>query len=406
MSEINKNIKVTVCGIGNSGVKIVDKLHAMKESSWLNLCVIDTDEGSLDKCSVPTKLLAANEWRQGRGCGGDIISGQRAISRERSKINDMIKDSALLILVGGFGGGTATGGAPIIASVAKSAKIPMIYMVTMPFALEGHTRRRIAEDGMRELLPVVDVMLCLPNDLLFSSLPTDTPVQKAFEQADIQVARAVAGVTEILRCDNLLAADISDFRSVLYEKKSSCGIGVGIATNDDGLNRYYLAIERMLSSPFLGGVSNLNNSDALFLTVTGGDDLQLGEMKKALEAVERFTGKKTRIIAGVNTDSAYNGMVQVTAISVIFDKTSVVSGPVADSTSREGFYSKPFKGKDGSERKVSSSSDSEAELKQGELPLQSVSKGIFINTTPTVYEGKDLDIPTFQREMIIIDKGS
>lgn len=405
MSELNKNIKVTVCGIGNSGVKIVDRLHAMKEASWLNICAIDTDENSLERASVPIKLLAANEWRQGRGCGGDIISGQRAISRERSKINDMIKDSSLLILVGGFGGGTATGGAPIIASVAKSAKVPMIYMVTMPFALEGHTRRRIAEDGMRELLPVVDVMLCLPNDLLFSSLPTDTPVQAAFEQADIQVARAVAGVTELLRCDNLLASDISDFRAVLYEKKSSCGIGVGIATNDDGLNRYYLAIERMLSSPFLGGVTNLNNSDALFLTVTGGDDLQLGEMKKAMEAIERLTGKKTKIMAGVNTDSAYNGMVQITAISIIFDKTSVVSGPASDASPRDAFYAKAFKSKDGVERKpVAGSSD--MELKQGELPLQSVSKGIFINTTPTVYEGKDLDIPTFQREMIIIDKGS
>jgi len=390
--------KVTVCGIGNSGIKIISRLSALKEASWLSVSAIDTDESSLERCATDNKFTAATEWRNGKGCEFIMLNGQRALARERSKINDMLKDSSLLIVTGGLGGGTATGGAPIIASVAKHAKIPSIFIMTMPFALEGHSKRRVAEEGVRELLPVADVLLCLPNDLLFSSLPTDTPVAAAFEQADMEVARAIIGVSELIRCNNLISADFSDLRAVLHEKKSSCSIGVGSASIDDGLNRCHIALEKMLCSPFLGGVSQMNTADALFITLTGGADLQIGEMKKALEAAERLAGKKTRLIAGTNTDPAYEGMVQLTAITVHYDKSAPLATP-ADSGKDFIFPKSQFKGREAKEKKA-------AELKQGELPLQSVSKGIFINTTPSIYEGKDLDIPTFQREMIIIDKGN
>lgn len=396
MSEKAKSIKVTVVGIGNSGVKIINRLANLKESVWLNIIAVDTDAESIEKCNTPNKIVADTQWRNGTGCGGDVIKGQRSLGRERPRINELLEDTTLLIVTGGLGGGTATGGAPIFASVAKSMKIPTIFIMTTPFTLEGHSKRRIAEDGVRELLPTVDVLLCLPNDLLFSSLPADCPVGDAFEKADVEVARAILGVSEIMRCRNLLAADFSDFTAVMNKRKSVCSIGVGTASSSDGLNRCHLALERMLESPLLGGPNQMKEADALFLVMTGGPDLNIGETKLAFEAAAKFISPDSKVIVGTNTDPAYSDFVQITAITVKFDKKETKE----ESRSNESFGFEPSP-----VRTKVSVPPAAKDFEQGELPLQNISKGIFLNTTPVNYNGEDLDVPTYQRKMIKIDRG-
>ena len=394
--EKAKSGKVTVVGIGNSGVKIINRLAALKESVWLNIIAVDTDAESVKKCNIPNKIVADSQWRNGIGCGGDVIKGQRSLARERPRINELLEDSSLLIVTGGLGGGTATGGAPIFASVAKSLKIPTIFIMTTPFTLEGHRKRRNDEDGVRELLPTVDVLLCLPNDLLFSSLPADCPVGDAFEKADIEVARAILGVSEIMRCRNLLSADFSDFTAVMNKRKSVCSIGVGTAGTADGLNRCHLALEHMLESPLLGGTSQMKEADALFLVMTGGMDLNIGETKMAFEAAAKFINPDSRVIVGANTDPAYNDLVQITAITVKFDKKETKE----DSRRNESFGFDPSP-----VRTMVNNTAPVKGFEQGELPLQNISKGIFLNTTPVNYNGEDLDVPTYQRTMVIIDRG-
>ena len=269
----------------------------------------------------------------------------------------------------------------------------------MPFSLEGHNKRRIAEDGVRELLPAVDILLCLPNDLLFSALPAEVPVVEAFKTADFEVAGTVLGVAEIMRCRNLFAADLSDLKSVLNRRKGKCAVGVGLAAESDGLNRCHLALERMLESPFMGTRKQLQEADIVFFILAGGDEMNLGEMKKTLESAEKFVGEKTRLIVGSKTDPGYNGTVQITAIAVKFDPgqeipPAVQPAPVIqpalepETTPRTTNYVKP-----------------EGLFEQAELPLQNISKGIFLNTTPVTHNGEDLDIPTYQRKMAVIDKG-
>lgn len=378
---------VTVIGLGNSGGKIVEKLTALPQASWINIIAIDTDKEAIARCSVQNKYVADYECRFGSGCGGNVLLGQRSVSRERDNIEKMLHGSSLLVVVGGLGGGTGTGGAPILASVARKLGIKTFFIMTLPFTLEGHSKLRVAEGGIKELLPAVDVLICMPNDLLFASLPADCQINTAFKMADIEVAKAVLSISEIMRCQNLLATDIADFAAVLHQKKSVCSIGVGSASGQDGLNRCHLALEQMLSAPLLGGTSQLSGADAVFIVITGGTDLNLGETKLTLESVAKFIKDDSRVIIGVNTDLSYGDYVQITAVTVKYDHKIQTEAAKPNKT---------FNGE---------KSTPTAKTVQDELPLQHVSTGIFLHSTPFVYNGQDLDIPTFLRHQVRIDRG-
>ena len=388
--------RVVVVGLGGSGSKTLNKLSSMPEAQWLELLAIDTDRESLEECGAEERLLAASEWRSGAGCGGDVIKGERSISRERSRLGQFIDGASLLVVTGGLGGGTATGGARILASIAKNASIPTIFLLSMPFSFESHARRKAAEDCVDELLPIVDILLCLPNDLLFSTLSPDVAVEEAFAKACEELAGTVFGVSEILRCRNLISADFATLMASLHERRSSCGVGVGWANSDEGLNRCHLAIERMLASPFLGGVSKLESSDAVIVSLTGGPDLEIGEMKKALETVSSLVGGHAELIVGANTDASLECKVQMTVLAIKYDRM-----PEKPSVSQE----KAQHWGSGSRGLKQAKSPTAQDLEQGLLELQSYNKGIFSNVAPTKYKDEDLDIPTFQRRSVAIDKG-
>ena len=152
---------IAVLGLGSAGVRVVNLVSRMPEAAHLRLLAVDTDSEALDGCPLPeeNKLLADRQWRNGRGCGGDVLKGQRSMARERAALETLISDSKLLLVIGGLGGGTASGGAPALAGLAGRLKIPTIFLLTMPFSLEGHSKRKISEDTLQELLPVVDVLL-------------------------------------------------------------------------------------------------------------------------------------------------------------------------------------------------------------------------------------------------------
>ncbi|OGV50458.1 MAG: hypothetical protein A2X49_14810 [Lentisphaerae bacterium GWF2_52_8] len=404
MSGTKITAKVTVLGLGNCGVKVISQLCSLPEASWLNLVALDTDSSSLDNCPLETKIYANSEWLKGQGCGGDVMKGERALSRERKNLSELLKDSSLLIVTGGFGGGTATGGAPIVASVAKSLSIPTIFIVSMPFILEGHTKIKLAEDGLHELLPKVDALMAIPNDLLFLSLPSETPLEEAFAKADMEMARALLGVAGIVRCGNLVATDMATLRSIFHQQKTASAIGVGAASLEaDGENRCHVALERLMASPLLGGAAHLAKADVLVITVTGGPDLQIGELKRSLEALQQYCPKEARIIVGMNTDPASKGFVQLTAVAV------EIEGPPPEQAHPltpqvQGANLPAGKARAAKGRHSAGNADP---AEQPELPgLRAVSKGIFHNTTASRYRGIDLDIPSYDREGITVDKGN
>jgi len=401
MEQAENNKIITVAGLGGAGVKIVSRLADSPHAGHLKLLAVDTDSNILNNSPLKEeqKFLADSKWRQGKGCGGNVLEGQRSISRERASIEDLISNSSLLIVTGGLGGGTATGGVAVLAGIAKKLKIPSIFIITMPFSLEGHSKRRTAENGIKELLPVADVLLYLPNDLLFSSLPGDTAVDQAFKMADNELAGTIIGVSEIITHKNLLAAGLSDIKEALNKKKSFASIGVGTADSSDGLNRNHIALQKMLDSPLLGGIEKIKEADTVIVSLTGGSDLKIDETKKMLESFEKFISPECNLIVGTNTAENYGDKVQITAIAIKFDAQSVKT----DQPQQMNFGVEKIKEAPKDRSKLDDLFG--GELEQAELPLQSISRGIFLNTSPVNYQGEDLDVPTFQRKGIIIDKG-
>ena len=395
-TETMNNNKVTVIGLGNSGCKTINRLAATSSAQWLNLVAFDTDKQSIDSCNCQHKFVVAENWHHGRGCGGDVLKGQRSIARERKRISEAIAGSSLLIVTGGLGGGTATGGVPVFASEAANCNIPSIFVLTTPFIFEGIHKAKLADVSINELLPTADVVICLPNDLLFSTLPAEVPAVEAFERASNEVAGTLLGIAEVMRCKNLFAADLPDIKAIIRRRKGVCAVGVGIATESDGLDRCHLALERMLASPFMGGIKHLENADAVILILAGGDDLQLGEMKKTLESANKFINLNAKVIVGSKTDPSYNGSVQLTAIAMKFDEEIILP----ENPNHSMAHPLPV-----APNSIGHSTPQQGELIQVDLPLQNISKGIFLNTTPVSYNGEDLDFPTHQRQGIDIDTG-
>lgn len=401
--QLFSNEKVKVIGIGNAGLKIVEQLAQIKESTTLEIAGVDTDSVSIQKSSLALKYLVGAEWTSGIGCGGDVLKGESAIAHKSNiSVKNFISNASLLIIVGGFGGGTATGGMPIIARFAKEKNIPVIMVVTLPFAFEGHSKREVAENQVTNLLRSKSTIVTIPNDLLYCVLPDTTPFDKAFSLANMEVARAVMGIAELLRCDGTIGVDLCDLQNVLGKSKTECGVGIGIGVSAENKDRINEALKNLFSSPLLGGKQRLKLSDALIISLTGGSDLSIGEMRYALDTVSSFAGENTEIVVGASIDKLYEGKVQLTVIPITYDKTT--SAPVALADEKSVFNIRPTTHTT-IIRNVSKLLKHNKDSEQPELPLSTRSRGIFTPTMQTLHNGEDLDVPTFQRKDIHIDKG-
>ncbi|MGE4565575.1 MAG: hypothetical protein AB7F32_11940 [Victivallaceae bacterium] len=403
--------KITVLGLGGAGCRAIGALNKMGQEG-LRLLALDTDKHAVEATGLPAEqcMLAAPDWRGGRGCGGNVLDGQRAIARERVALETFLADTPMLLVLGGLGGGTASGGAAIILSIARKLEIPTLFLLTMPFTLEGHSRRRVAEETLRtELLEMADVVLALPNDLLFSALPATTPLADAFALADREVAGTALALTSVLRQGNLLAVDFNDMAAIFRRRKSFCSLGVGIADTADGADgagRCRVAFERMLQSPLLGGADHLVEADAVFFSLIGGSSLGIGETRDVLELASSFVSPETRVMTGASTDPSFGDRVQLCALTVKFDRSEEVDQAMIEAArperaSRKGKRQAPSTA--AAAASVSTTPAGEAE--QLMLSLSTLSKGIMENTTAVVWSGENLDYPTFQRRNIAIDAG-
>ncbi len=394
--------KVLVVGIGGCGIRILNFLRGNPRAKWLVTLAVDTDGGVLAGAHADASINASADWnsKSCAGCGGDVLRGERAVSHERANLKEHLRGFSLIIVTGGLGGGTATGGVRTLASVAREAGIPAIFLLTTPFSFEAHSRRKNADDCLQEIIPVADVVLTMPNDLLFSTLPPDTPAEAAFATSAKEMAGTVAGIASILRCRDLVGTDFATFMRALHKRKASCGVGVGIAENSDGLDRCALALTRMLDSPFLGGKEAMNRADAAIVTLTGGPDLELGELKRTLELASGVMPKGVEMLSGANVCDESAGSVQMTAVIFQYAPDSKpetlpprkVRPPVAAVPNGDELPL-PFSAASGDAEEV-------------ELGLQSYDKGVFEKLPAVRFRDEDLDIPTYQRRNIRIDKGS
>ncbi len=379
--ENQKNIYIV--GIGHAGGKILNVLSKFPMASEYNLVAIDTDKRSLDNLHVENKFLISVKQNYDNGCGGDIELGARLFSRDRKKIKALIEDARLIIVVGGLGGGTGTGGFPFFARYAsKTLNVPIIFILTMPFMMEGSLRDINAQRGLRELQRDASVIIPIANDLLYYSdnMNSDLNFKSACLRAEIEYAHAVMGIAEIINCDCFLSIDFADFNNIFQNQKCECTIGVGQIEKEQSLASPIGVVDDMLKSPLLGTINKIKEADLLFTTIIGGKDLKMNEVKNIFNIISSYS-KNKELYTGVNTDNKYDGFIQLTVLTIKF----------AHSKKRP---------------KKKEKSGNEDEIEQPTLGLNSNEKGIFEKYKEVLYKGNDLDIPTFMREDIYIDKGN
>jgi cell division protein FtsZ len=317
---------IKVVGIGGGGVNAVNR---MVEAGLrgVEFVAVNTDAQTLLMSDAEVKLDIGRETTRGLGAGSDPEVGRRAAEEHREEMEELLKGSDMVFITAGEGGGTGTGGAPIIAELARKAGALTIGVVTRPFGFEGRKRATQADLGISELKKAVDTLIVVPNDRLLQVSDPHTPIVDAFRMADQVLYQGVEGITSLITTPGLINLDFADVKAVMLGAGSAL-MGIGHAS---GENRAEDAAKSAVSSPLLE--SSIEGARGVLLSIAGPTDLTLHEVNKAADAITRVAHPDANIIFGAVVDDALGEEVRVTVIAAGFDK-------VVERAGREGRLSR------------------------------------------------------------------
>jgi cell division protein FtsZ len=306
---------IKVVGIGGGGVNAVNR---MIESGLkgVEFIAVNTDAQALLMSEADVKLDIGRETTRGLGSGADAEIGRRAAEEHRAEIEEILKGADMVFVTAGEGGGTGTGGAPVVANIARELGALTIGVVTRPFSFEGRRRAAQAEEGIQELKQAVDTLIIVPNDRLLQISDESTSMLDAFRMADQVLHQGVEGITNLIVTPGLINLDFADVRTVLTGAGSALmGIGQGA-----GEERSEEAARAAISSPLLE--ASIEGAKGLLLSVSGGSDLTLHEVHRAAEAITRAAHPEANIIFGAVIDDALGDECRVTVIAAGFDRAT------------------------------------------------------------------------------------
>jgi cell division protein FtsZ len=304
---------IKVVGIGGGGVNAVNRMIEAGLKG-VEFVAVNTDAQALLMSEADVKLDIGRETTRGLGSGSDPEIGHRAAEEHRAEIEEILKGADMVFVTAGEGGGTGTGGAPVVAGVARELGSLTIGVVTRPFSFEGRRRATQAESGIQELKQAVDTLIIVPNDRLLQISDDETSMLDAFRMADQVLYQGVEGITGLITTPGLINLDFADVRTVLHDAGSAL-MGVGSGT---GENRAEEAARAAISSPLLE--ASIEGAKGLLLSIGGGSDLTLHEVNRAAEAITRAAHPDANIIFGAVIDDALGEEVRVTVIAAGFDR--------------------------------------------------------------------------------------
>ena len=304
---------IKVVGIGGGGVNAVNRMieEGLKGVEFI---AINTDAQALLMSDADVKLDVGRELTRGLGAGANPEVGAKAAEDHREEIEEVIKGADMVFVTAGEGGGTGTGGAPIVANVARSLGALTIGVVTRPFGFEGKRRASQAELGIERLRNEVDTLIVIPNDRLLSISDRHVSVLDAFKAADQVLLSGVQGITDLITTPGLINLDFADVKSVMSGAGSAL-MGIGSSRGDD---RSVAAAEMAISSPLLE--ASIDGAHGVLLSIQGGSDLGLFEINEAAQLVSNSAAPEANIIFGAVIDDALGDEVRVTVIAAGFDE--------------------------------------------------------------------------------------
>jgi len=413
----DRNVAIKLIGVGGAGSNAVDRLK-MENLDRLQLAVINTDHQALSSSPVQDKVLIGMSVTRGLGAGGDPELGREAAEADREKIAALVKDCDLVFLLAGMGGGTGGGGAPIVAEIAAEQGALVIAFVSLPFSFEGGRRLKQAEDGLRALRQVCDAVIPLPNDVLLQEGGENETVLDSFARADEWVGRGVRSIWAMLSKTGLINLDFATIRQVFQQRggKTLFGLGEGA-----GENAVAETIASLKLCPLLHTPEFSRKADRLLVNIVGGTDLTLPKVNELMSAIAEQFGRDSNIVMGAVIDEALQNRVEVCVLG-----TTDMGGRMAPRRPALRGKSVPAEvpPKTGAAPAVPVATDSRLEPKKERAAVLSAasaaepepkstaqdefgfgeveSRGHFEKTDRNLFDGQDLDVPTYLRRGIKI----
>src|SRR5262245_26802473 len=311
--------RITVVGVGGGGGNAVSRMIDAGLQG-VKFVAINTDAQALWNNRALNKIQIGERLTNGLGAGANPDGGRQAATVGTERISEALQGSDMVFITTGLGGGTGTGAAPVVASIAnriggENAHVLTVAVVTLPFALEGKRRMEQARQGLAELKKHVDSVIAIPNDRVLSSVARNTPVHEAFSVADDVLLQAVQGISDIITVSGEINVDFADVRAVMKNTgQAVMGIGMG-----EGPLRALSAAQRAISNPLLEN-SSMKGARAIVVNITGGPDLTLAETSEATNFITRAADPDANVIYGIVTNENLRSEVRVTVIATGFDE--------------------------------------------------------------------------------------
>jgi cell division protein FtsZ len=312
MPDITPVANIKVLGIGGGGCNAVNRMIKAGVKG-IEFIAINTDAQALYHSEAPTKINIGKATTRGLGAGANPDIGRQAAEESVDEIREAIEGSDMIFITCGLGGGTGTGGAPVIANVAKELGILTVAVVTKPFTFEGKRRSSHADEGFENLRNKVDALITIPNDKILSIIDKKTPMNDAFAVVDDVLRQGVQGIADIITVHGLVNADFADVKAVM-ENSGSALMGIGYGT---GENRAGEAAKAAIESPLLE--MSIDGAKGILYNITGGNDLSMFEVDEASRIITEAADPDANIIFGAVINDSYTGEVKITVIATGFD---------------------------------------------------------------------------------------
>src|SRR5499426_1432855 len=315
--------RIKVIGVGGGGSNAVNRM-VQTGFEGVEFMVANTDQQALRASPAPMKLQIGGKLTKGLGAGADPNVGRQAALEDTEKVLQALDGADMIFVTTGLGGGTGTGGAPVIASLASEIGALTVAVVTKPFKFEGKKRQIQAERGLEALRDSVDTIITIPNERLLTIIDRTTPLVEAFATADDVLRQAIQGISDLILVPGLINLDFADVKTIMAGMGMAM-MGTGVA---DGQDRAVDAARKAISRPLLEGAS-VNGARGVIINVTGGPDLALVEVSEAASIVHEAADEDAQIIFGAVVDPALKGKVKITVIATGFDPAAAVRPTVS-----------------------------------------------------------------------------
>ena len=418
-----KSISVKVFGVGGAGINVMELM--LKDSlPGVGFVAVNTDAQSLAASSAIEKVHLETQPLRGLGTGGDPDRGRALAEEQAPKLKSLCEGADAVFILAGLGGGAGTGISPVLAGAAKEAGALVLGFVTTPFDCEGGRRQRLAQYGLAELKAAADGVISLPNQKVFKMIDENTSVLETFKITNDFLAAGVRGVWRLLMHKGLIEIHFSDLAALLRDRHGESCFAVAEAM---GPTRSREVMDKLLAHPMLDDGQMLGESDAVLVSLMAGPDLTMAEVNRVMEQVNRQC-EHAQVIMGAAIDEAFKERLVVTLIAARKGAEPEPMGEAGAAGSGEGLAAQLLpqssaarrgsrflppaptlppdqlqqllarQGRGGSRPRKSL-----PKLRQGQLPLEIVSKGRFDKSEPTIHKGEDLDVPTYIRRGVALN---